>query len=56
MGAWDIKAFDNDDAMDWLEELDKSDGLRVLSNALRKSLMNTLFMESPQSFNDYRGS
>jgi len=34
MGAWDIGSFENDDAMDWVYELEEETGLAFLADAL----------------------
>ena len=36
MGAWDFGPFDNDDAGDWLYDLEKSSDTSVIAEALRK--------------------
>jgi hypothetical protein len=36
MGAWDFGPFDNDDAGDWLYDLEKSSDTSVIDDALRK--------------------
>ena len=33
MGAWDIGFFDNDEALDWVYELEKVDDFSILENA-----------------------
>jgi hypothetical protein len=33
MGAWDIGSFDNDDALDWVYELEKADDFSILAEA-----------------------
>ena len=35
MGSWDIGPFDNDDAADWLYDLEKSSGTKAIGAALR---------------------
>ncbi len=35
MGAWDFGPFDNDDASDWLYDLEESSDLSLLANAFR---------------------
>lgn len=35
MGAWGIGSFDNDDAADWVYELEESGGAEAISEALR---------------------
>jgi hypothetical protein len=37
MGAWGTAAFDNDDAMDWVIELE-NDGIAAVESALREAL------------------
>lgn len=34
MGAWGIRSFENDDAMDWFLELEESGGVALLEQAL----------------------
>ena len=34
MGAWDVGSFENDDAMDWVYELEEETGLAFLADAL----------------------
>jgi hypothetical protein len=36
MGAWDFGPFDNDDAHDWLYDLEKSSDISVIASVLRK--------------------
>jgi hypothetical protein len=36
MGAWGIGSFQNDDALDWVAELEDSRGLKVVKAALRE--------------------
>jgi hypothetical protein len=46
MGAWNYKSFDNDDAMDWVYELEKSEG-----DVLLLSTMEQIINE-PENLND----
>lgn len=38
MGAWDTGSFDNDDALDWVYELEEADDLSILSDAFEAVL------------------
>ncbi|HKJ27479.1 MAG TPA: DUF4259 domain-containing protein [Anaerolineales bacterium] len=33
MGAWDVGSFDNDDALDWVYELEQANGFDILADA-----------------------
>lgn len=46
MGAWGIKTFENDDAGDWVWELEESDDLSVIEAALDAA--GGEYLESPQ--------
>lgn len=49
MGAWDIGVFDNDDASDWLYELEDSSDTEVLAVALNNiSLVDDDYLEAPE--------
>ncbi|HFD11059.1 MAG TPA: DUF4259 domain-containing protein [Crenotrichaceae bacterium] len=39
MGTWSINNFENDDASDWINTLEKSKSLDILLNLLTTSLM-----------------
>jgi len=38
MGAWDIGSFDNDDALDWVDELENADDFSILADAFETVL------------------
>ena len=38
MGAWEVGSFDNDDALDWVYELEEADDLSILSDAFEAVL------------------
>jgi len=46
MGAWDINIFDNDDASDWLYDLEESEDLSLIEDTLEKS--KTDYLEAPE--------
>ena len=47
MGAWSEENFGNDDAWDWVWELEKSKGTEILLAPLRSILENDDYLESP---------
>ena len=48
MGAWDFGPFDNDDAGDWLYDLEKSSDTSVIAEALRKvTEIGDEYLEAP---------
>jgi hypothetical protein len=48
MGAWDFGPFDNDDAGDWLYELEKSSDTSVIAEALhRVTNIGDEYLEAP---------
>jgi hypothetical protein len=47
MGAWGEGNFDNDDASDWLLELEKSKGLDFLLSPIKAALSATDYLEAP---------
>lgn len=49
MGAWGVSSFENDDALDWLEELLASDGLLILYSAFE--MLDEEFIECPDACN-----
>ncbi|GAB1259292.1 hypothetical protein NBRC116494_37950 [Aurantivibrio plasticivorans] len=49
MGAWGEGSFENDDAGDWAYELCESNDLLVLSNGLRRSIFEYLFLQAPKA-------
>lgn len=48
MGAWGYKTFENDDAADWLYELEESSDLSVIENALT---FEDTYIEAPEACN-----
>lgn len=48
MGAWGIKSFENDDASDWLYDLEESDDLSVIQKALQ---LDNAYIEAPECCN-----
>lgn len=48
MGAWGHKTFENDDASDWLYELEESSDLSVIENALT---FEDTYIEAPDACN-----
>ena len=46
-GAWDVGPFDNDDALDWVWELESSDDLSALEAALRAGASEGSYIEAP---------
>jgi Domain of unknown function (DUF4259) len=52
MGAWDLGSFDNDDASDWLCELEGSSDTSLISTALhRVTEIGDGYLESPDCCN-----
>ncbi len=45
MGAWGYKSFDNDDACDWLDDLQDSDDLALLADTFTAA--DTDYLEAP---------
>jgi len=48
MGAWGINNFENDDASDWVYELESSKDKSVIHKALNTVIENTEYIESPE--------
>lgn len=49
MGAWDIGPFDNDDACDWLYDLERSEDVSLLSNTLEGvTEIGEEYLEAPE--------
>ena len=48
-GAWDVGAFDNDDALDWVWELTESDDLAPLAQAFDEVLRSPRYIEAPSA-------
>ena len=44
-GSWDVGAFDNDAALDWVNELERASDTAFLSATLRKVHMNAKFID-----------
>lgn len=51
MGAWGVGVFDNDDACDWVYDLEKSDGLDVIESTLDKLINDEEYIEAPEGCN-----
>ncbi len=49
MGAWGSGAFDNDDAGDWLEELEESADTSVIADALDRVVSFDDYLELPDA-------
>jgi len=47
-GAWDIGPFDNDDALDWVSELENSGGTSILESALKDVTRSMLYISAPE--------
>jgi hypothetical protein len=47
MGAWSEENFGNDDAGDWIWELEKSKGLDTLLSPIKSIIANEEYLESP---------
>lgn len=47
-GAWDMGPFDNDDALDWVWELDDSDSTSILESALKDVTRSMLYISAPE--------
>lgn len=45
MGTWDIHTFDNDNAADWLYDLQETDDISLLQNSLQPDLSD--YLEAP---------
>jgi len=51
MHSWGIGAFENNDALDWLYELEKSDGLESVLDVLEEiTKSNKAFINDPECF------
>ncbi len=48
MGAWGLKSFDNDDAMDWVAEFDEA-GAEVIKTTLDAALNDNEKLEAPEA-------
>lgn len=52
MGAWGFRPFENDDACDWLYELEKSSDISVISAAFHHIINNASdYLEAPDCAN-----
>lgn len=49
MGAWGVSSFENDDAIDWLEELLQSDNFLILYSAFE--MVDEDYLECPDGCN-----
>ncbi|HET6764055.1 MAG TPA: DUF4259 domain-containing protein [Longimicrobiaceae bacterium] len=49
MGAWGAGAFDNDDALDWLDDLLDGDGAELLRDALSAAAEADGYLEAPDA-------
>ncbi len=48
MGAWNEDNFGNDDASDWVYDLEKSKGLETLMSPIEDIIENSDYLESPE--------
>lgn len=46
-GAWDVGPFDNDDALDWVYELEASTDLSIVKAALEAVIESSSYIEAP---------
>jgi len=51
MGAWGIGTFDNDDASDWLYDLERSEGTALIEESLDRVPAEEDYLESPECAN-----
>jgi hypothetical protein len=49
MGAWSHGSFDNDDALDWVGELQDADGIEPISDAFEAVLGVDDYLEAPEA-------
>jgi hypothetical protein len=49
MGAWGIRAFENDDASDWLYDVEESNDLSIVAAAL--NVDESGYLEAPEACN-----
>lgn len=47
-GTWDMGPFDNDDALDWVWELENSNNTSVLESALKDVTGSLLYISAPE--------
>ena len=47
MGAWGIGNFENDDAADWVYDLEKAEGTELLSKSLQEAVKDG-YLEAPE--------
>jgi len=48
MGTWDTKIFSNDDAMDWLSELEQAGDLSLCEQCLEAVEIQGYYLEAPE--------
>ncbi|MBS2028501.1 MAG: DUF4259 domain-containing protein [Deltaproteobacteria bacterium] len=48
MGAWSASSFENDDAADWIYELEEADDLEILETTLESAAENDDYLEAPE--------
>jgi hypothetical protein len=46
-GAWGYRTFENDDALDWLSELESTSGTQLLETTVRQVDTNARYVEAP---------
>jgi 3-methyladenine DNA glycosylase AlkD len=49
MGTWGAESFENDDALDWLQELTSSDDVKLLRKALQEAVSSPEPLEAPEA-------
>lgn len=50
MGAWGVKIFENDDALDWVSELEKAEDSSLIEETLRvASERGEAYLEAPEA-------
>jgi len=47
MGAWDVGSFDNDDALDWVWELEEAPDTTILRDVLETIVQSEEYLEIP---------
>ena len=48
MGAWDVGSFDNDEAMDWVTQLDEIYDLEILKETFIPIIKSLKYLETPE--------
>lgn len=48
MGAWGVGVFDNDDALDWLDELQSVNDLQTIADAIKSVIENQHYLEETE--------